>query len=173
VLELASVVRSYDCDEITPADTVLVWGDLSIFVPCGGWDAAPCGASSVAWLSLTPDFVVALLYLFAPGLLVARTLGLRGIFLWAAAPAVSMAIVGGSALLGQLVGLRWNFISAGLGTLLAMAAAIALTRSVGRQPSRSAAWVLPQRSCHCGSCGRLGRRRHLRKRTTISFISML
>jgi hypothetical protein len=130
VLELASVVRSYDCDEITPADTVLVWGDLSIFVPCGGWDAAPCGASSVAWLSLTPDFVVALLYLFAPGLLVARTLGLRGIFLWAAAPAVSMAIVGGSALLGQLVGLRWNFISAGLGTLLAMAAAIALTRLV-------------------------------------------
>jgi hypothetical protein len=82
----------------------------------------------VSWLGLTPTFAVALGCFFAPGLLIARTLGLRGIFLWAAAPAVSVAITVGSALLGQLVGLRWNLVSAGLGTLLAMAAAIALTR---------------------------------------------
>jgi hypothetical protein len=84
----------------------------------------------VSWLSLTPDFVVAFLYLFAPGLIVVRTLGLRGIFLWAAAPAVSMPIAGGSALLGQLIGLRWNLVSAGLGTLIAIAAAIVLIRLV-------------------------------------------
>jgi hypothetical protein len=116
---------------------LLEWADVSIFVPCAALDESQSGVSNVAWLSLTPDFVVALVYLFVPGLLVARTLGLRGIFLLAAAPALSVAIAGGSAVLAQLVGLRWNMVSAGLGTLLAIAAAVAVTRllpQLGRQP---------------------------------------
>jgi hypothetical protein len=124
----ASIVRSYDCVEITAANILLAWRDFSIFVPSAALDATQFGVSNVAWLSLTPGFVVALLFLFAPGLLVARTLGLRGIFLWAVAPAVSMAIAGGSAVLAELIGMRWNLVSAGLGALLAIAAAVVVNR---------------------------------------------
>ena len=60
------------------------------------------------WLSALPAALAAVFWVVGPGLLVTRTSGLRGITAWGAAPAVSVALIATSAILGAGLGVPWG-----------------------------------------------------------------
>lgn len=62
----------------------------------------------MAWFSLVPAFAAALVLLLLPGLVVGRLIGLRGLWLVAVAPAVSLTLFVFASLLLPLVALRWT-----------------------------------------------------------------
>jgi hypothetical protein len=80
----------------------------------------------VEWLAEAPALLVAALVVFLPGLLVGIVLRVRGLLLWAVAPAVSIAVLTGTALVLALFGVPWRPWSAGI----AVAAVLVLAAGV-------------------------------------------
>ncbi|EWT01504.1 hypothetical protein N865_10175 [Intrasporangium oryzae NRRL B-24470] len=76
-----------------------------------------------SWVGMVPAFLVLSAVLFAPGWLVVRALGARGLEALAVAPAVSVGVVAASATLLQRVGVRWGWLP--LLAVTAIAAGIA------------------------------------------------
>ncbi len=62
----------------------------------------------MSWMSEVPAFCVALTILFAPGAAVAWAAGLRGLSLYASAPALSVSLVASAAVISPFVGLDWS-----------------------------------------------------------------
>lgn len=79
----------------------------------------------MSWLDAVPVALLAAAWLFVPGLLVTYGYGLRSVAAWALAPVVSVAIVGGTAVIAQKAGVRWS-VSAVLVVALVLAVVVAL-----------------------------------------------
>jgi hypothetical protein len=62
----------------------------------------------MSWWETVPVAVVAVVWLWGPGLPVSYLLGLRGIAAFALAPVVSVAVVASTAVAAELVGLDWS-----------------------------------------------------------------
>lgn len=94
------------------------------------------------WLAQTPAVVASIAVVFGPGLLVLAAVGVRGLGLWALAPALSTTVLTASALITGLIGIPWAPLPALLSTLILAAAAFALRRAFGldvtpgRRPDR-------------------------------------
>lgn len=81
-----------------------------------------------SWLQALPAFLVALLILGVPGALVMWSLRIRGLAAITLTPAVSVSILGVSAIVAPLLHLPWNFPVVLLGTAITMAAIFILRR---------------------------------------------
>lgn len=77
----------------------------------------------IDWLAQTPALLVSIAVVFGPGLLVAAAFGLRGLALWALAPALGTTTLTGAALVLGLVGVPWRPWWAALAVLLLAGAA--------------------------------------------------
>ncbi|MFB8386167.1 DUF6541 family protein [Microbacterium sp. NPDC055910] len=92
------------------------------------------------WLLAIPAFLVALVVLFVPGLIAALAFRLRGLALWAVAPALSTAMVAVTATVLGFAGIAWTALSATLGCLVLSAAvwgvAVLLGRPTPDRPAR-------------------------------------
>jgi hypothetical protein len=71
---------------------------------------------------------VALVLLLVPGWSVLRLIRVRGLLALALAPACSTAVLGGGAILAQLVGVRWSILAAAASTVVALAVALVVRR---------------------------------------------
>ena len=78
------------------------------------------------WLAQTPAVLASIAVVFLPGLLFGFALRLRGLALWALAPAASVAILTGSALLLGLAGLPWRPLGAIASVVVVLVVALAL-----------------------------------------------
>lgn len=90
----------------------------------------------MSWWSLAPSFLLAAGLLFLPGAAVAWAARLRGLALFAAAPALTVSAVGVSAVAASAVGIRWSVWPC-LVTAALMAAAAAVTAgrlNAGKEP---------------------------------------
>lgn len=76
-----------------------------------------------AWLAAIPALIVSFAVVFAPGLVFAAGLRLRGLALWAIAPVLSTAAFAGLALVYGAAGIPWSALSilAGVAVLAALA----------------------------------------------------
>ena len=61
-----------------------------------------------SWLLAVPVFLVVAVWLLVPGLLLGYGIGLRGVAAWGTAPALSVAMISVSAVLAQVLGIRWS-----------------------------------------------------------------
>lgn len=73
----------------------------------------------MTWTQFLLPLLVTALLLWVPGALVGGALGLRGLWWWATAPAITMGILGIASVGGPIVGLAW-----GLGALTAVTLAV-------------------------------------------------
>lgn len=76
------------------------------------------------WLPIAPAVLVGALVVFVPGLVIAWVAGARRMSLWAAAPPVSLTIVGFAAIAARMVNIRWSLLPVVLLTVLAAAVAL-------------------------------------------------
>ncbi|WP_030013176.1 DUF6541 family protein [Curtobacterium sp. S6] len=86
------------------------------------------------WLSLIPGFLVCVTVLFVPGLLVTIAARMRGFDALALAPAVSVAIIAGSAMVAAKIGVGWALwvpLVAGLLVAVVVGAVLWGTRRLG------------------------------------------
>lgn len=88
------------------------------------------------WFGALPALAVSALLLFAPGAATGFVLGLRGLWLWATAPVISLAALAGGSILSPWMGLAWNLGTAMLSVLALCAALVVLVRFVLRAPFR-------------------------------------
>ncbi|MET4143276.1 DUF6541 family protein [Arthrobacter sp. UYCo732] len=72
----------------------------------------------MSWMSEATAFCAALTILFAPGAVVGWTVGLRGLPLYASAPALSVSLVASAAVLSPYAGLEWSVWSVVAATIL-------------------------------------------------------
>lgn len=87
-------------------------------------------------MTAIPSVIIGFLLLSAPGAaVVAAGWGLRSLKTWLLAPAISMALIAGSATLSHFVGLRWSVLPLGGVTIVAAVIAFAVRRWIGRGAS--------------------------------------
>ncbi|QOR69796.1 hypothetical protein IM660_14155 [Ruania alkalisoli] len=79
-------------------------------------------------------FTFGALLLYVPGTLALRLVGVRGLSLFAAAPAVTFAIYGVAAIAAGALGLRWGLLAAAGGTIAAIGAALGMRALNAIQP---------------------------------------
>ncbi len=84
------------------------------------------------WLEAVPAFVVLSAVLFAPGWLVVRALGSRGLEALAVSPAVSVGLIAAAATVAQRVGVGWGLLPLLVVTVVASVAAWGLGLLLGR-----------------------------------------
>lgn len=82
------------------------------------------------WVAQSGLFALAAAVVFVPGLLVGVGLRLRGMTLWATAPAISVGVLAVLALLFPFVSVRWGLLSAGIGVVVVAALAWLVTRAL-------------------------------------------
>ncbi|KJQ53652.1 DUF6541 family protein [Microbacterium sp. SA39] len=70
------------------------------------------------WLAHSGLFALGLVVVFLPGLLIGVVLRLRGLTLWAAAPAVSVGLLSLLAIIYSFIGVRWGHVSVAAGIAL-------------------------------------------------------
>ncbi|GAB3631117.1 hypothetical protein GCM10027421_04700 [Microbacterium shaanxiense] len=70
------------------------------------------------WIAQSGLIGLAILVLFGPGLLIGAGLRLRGLTLWAAAPAISVGLLAVLAIAFPYLGVRWGHLSVGIAFLL-------------------------------------------------------
>lgn len=70
------------------------------------------------WLAQAPLAGLTLIVMFGPGLLIGAALRLRGMTLWAAAPAISVGALALLAIVFPYLGLRWNHLAVGMAVVL-------------------------------------------------------
>jgi len=85
----------------------------------------------LTWLAFLPTLAVGVLILFVPGLVVAALLRMRGLRLWAAAPALSVSLIAVAAVGAPLVGVPWSIVPVLALTVVAAVAAYAWARWAG------------------------------------------
>lgn len=85
----------------------------------------------VDWLAQVPVLAVAVIVLFAPGLLIGLALKVRGLSLWAMAPVLGAAAVGALAIVFGAVGIPWSALSIAAGCLVSAGAARVIGLSLG------------------------------------------
>ncbi|MEQ3551211.1 DUF6541 family protein [Pseudonocardia nematodicida] len=91
---------------------------------------------SPTWLSAVPVAVVAAFWVVAPGLLVLRAAGVRGLTAWGAAPLVSVTLIAVSAVLGTPLSIGWGpWVP--LGAALLVALPWTLVRLLRHRPAES------------------------------------
>lgn len=86
----------------------------------------------MTWLEAAPAVGVAAALLVVPGWLVAWCAGLRGVLGVAAGPLLSVSVAGGTAVVAQLVGVRWGAAVFAGGVVAAAVAALGLSWQVRR-----------------------------------------
>ncbi|WP_311243160.1 DUF6541 family protein [Microbacterium sp. WCS2018Hpa-23] len=82
------------------------------------------------WVAQSGLFALAAAVVFVPGLLIGAALRLRGMTLWATAPAISVGVLAGFALLFPFASVRWGLLSAGAGVSVVAAVAWLVTRTL-------------------------------------------
>lgn len=87
------------------------------------------------WLPFLPDVLITAALFLVPGIVVLLAGGMRGFFAVAAAPAVSVVLISGSAILASLLGVRWGFVPPVATTLAATAIALGFAWVRGRAPA--------------------------------------
>lgn len=85
----------------------------------------------MSWLSILPALIVTGALLFLPGLLLGFLLRLRGLRLFALAPALSVSLVAVAAIAAPFVGIRWSILPVLVLTAVASVAAFFWSRHVG------------------------------------------
>lgn len=60
------------------------------------------------WFEAAPIALVTVAWLLVPGLAIGYLAGLRGIAAWATAPITSIALIGGTAILAEMIGVDWS-----------------------------------------------------------------
>ena len=83
----------------------------------------------VDWLAAWPSLLAAIAVIFLPGLGIGFFLRLRGLALWALAPAASIVVLSVLAIALGAVGIAWSPLSVGIGCVLVIAS-LYLARSV-------------------------------------------
>lgn len=91
----------------------------------------------MSWWSAVPAALAATFWVLAPGLLVLRSCGLRGLTTWGTAPLVSVAVIAVSAILGTGIGLPWGPWTPLLATALVAGAALVFRGFLARRPAGS------------------------------------
>ncbi len=87
---------------------------------------------SEAWATAIPSVIIGILLLTSPGATVVMAgWGLRSLRIWLLAPAISMALIAGSATLSHVVGLRWSLLPVIIVTAIAAAGAFTVRRWIG------------------------------------------
>lgn len=77
---------------------------------------------SEAWVTAIPSVLIGMALLIAPGgAVVAAGWGVRSLRLWLLAPAVSIALMAGSATAAHLIGMRWSLLPVALATVICAA----------------------------------------------------
>lgn len=89
------------------------------------------------WFAQAPLTGLALLVVFGPGLLLGAALRLRGLWLWASAPAVSAGALALLAIVFPVLGLRWSHLGVGVAVVLLAAVVWAVSALVRRGRPRS------------------------------------
>ncbi|WP_024367821.1 DUF6541 family protein [Arthrobacter sp. TB 26] len=72
----------------------------------------------MSWWSVVPEFIMAVVILFGPGLLIGVSAGLRRFALVALAPGFSVTVIAGTAVLADFVGIPWSLGPVVLGTFV-------------------------------------------------------
>lgn len=65
----------------------------------------------MSWWQTAPTLIAACAVFFLPGLAVSRSIGLRGLAMWAAAPAITVSLAGVSAVVAGFAGVPWNAVA--------------------------------------------------------------
>lgn len=98
----------------------------------------------VDWIALWPALLAAFAVLFAPGLAIGAALRLRGLALWALAPAASVVVAAALAIVLDATGIAWSALSAGAGCLVLAAIAFGAGFALGpRRPRTRPRWSAP------------------------------
>lgn len=98
----------------------------------------------VDWIAQGHVLLVTVAVVFAPGLLIGAALRLRGLVLWALAPAASLVVLSVLAIGLGAAGVAWSALSAGIGCLVAVAIAFGAGIALGpRRPRAHARWNWP------------------------------
>jgi hypothetical protein len=77
----------------------------------------------MSWIEVTPVALVAIGWLFLPGLPVTFLLGLRGIPAFALAPVMGIAVIASTAVVAGMAGVDWSILTALVGVVIAAAIA--------------------------------------------------
>ena len=85
----------------------------------------------MTWLDTWPEVLSALVVLLVPGMLLALVVGLRGWWLWTAAPALSIGAIAALSVLLPLVGVDFSRWSIGIAVVLVAALVYGLRRAAG------------------------------------------
>ena len=64
----------------------------------------------MSWWQTAPSLIAACAVFFLPGLAAARSIGLKGLAMWASAPAITVSLAGVGAVAAGLAGIGWNII---------------------------------------------------------------
>ncbi|MCC3277720.1 hypothetical protein LJ754_00890 [Arthrobacter sp. zg-Y40] len=78
----------------------------------------------MSWWQTAPTLIAACAVFFLPGLAAARAIGLKGLPMWAAAPAITVSLAGVSAVVAGFAGIRWNIVSLLAMTVLTVLVAV-------------------------------------------------
>lgn len=84
----------------------------------------------MSWLAALPTFAAAVLAVFVPGLAIAAAAGARRLVLYAAAPAVTVAVLAVAAVLFGAVGVPWTLLTVGAATVALAGLALIVRRVV-------------------------------------------
>lgn len=84
-----------------------------------------------SWIALLGALAIAAVLLLAPGALLGRLAGLRGLWLWAGAPVYSVTAVSLAGVLGGLAGVGWSILPVAATTALLAAILLAVRRIPG------------------------------------------
>lgn len=84
------------------------------------------------WLAQSGLIALTLLVVFVPGLLIGVVLRLRGLVLWAAAPAVSVGLLAVLAVVFPFLGIRWAHLSVAVGVVIVAGLLFVASLVVGR-----------------------------------------
>ncbi|MHA7220756.1 DUF6541 family protein [Arthrobacter sp. RHLT1-20] len=82
----------------------------------------------MSWWSVVPEFIMAVLILFGPGLLIGVSAGLDRFALAALAPGFSVTVIAMSAVLADFAGIPWSIGPVVLGTFLCVAGVLLICR---------------------------------------------
>jgi hypothetical protein len=97
------------------------------------------------WIDLIWAVLACVACVLVPGALLGALVGLRGMWLWAAAPPFSMTVIGFASLIGPVLGLGWGIwpvllTTTGLGALLALARFLLRRWWTPQRPEPGASW---------------------------------
>jgi hypothetical protein len=88
----------------------------------------------MSWWSVVPEFIMAVVILFGPGLLIGVSADLGRFAVAALSPGFSITVIAGSAILADFAGIPWSIVPVVLGTFLCVVGVLLISR--GRLKTR-------------------------------------